>query len=419
MIEDFGISQEPPNIMWIDLNSAFATTEQQAHPSLRGRPVGITNRISRECCIITASYEAKNLGVKVGMRRSEALKLCPNLILLESDPPKYHAVYRKLFAILGDYSPKVQMRSIDEGMIDFHGTPLQNKPDELVKIGYQIKQRVRQEIGDYMMINVGIGQNRFLAKMAASLHKPDGLDLIDHTNLISMYQKLKLTDLTGIAAGYERRLRLCNILTPLDFLAASEQNLQQRVFHSINGLHWYKRLRGFEVDDYKTNLGMIGRQWVVHSPTNDNEYLRSCLHSLSETIGTKLRYRDVEARGVCVWMKFCEGGKFSDKQIFSDSFFTDQDIWDRISNLFENRPKNFKPRIMGVYLYGLVPSSRNQLQLFEENNRASFLSDAMDDINNSYGLSTIHSAESMVGAKSIKQKIPFGGTDYFRLLLQR
>ena len=77
-MNNFGLNPENPNVMWIDLNSAFATAEQQAHPSLRGRPVGVTNRVSRECCIIAASYEAKDLGVKVGMRRSEALLKCPD-----------------------------------------------------------------------------------------------------------------------------------------------------------------------------------------------------------------------------------------------------------------------------------------------------------------------------------------------------
>src|SRR3989338_263210 len=115
------INKEKPMIMHIDLNSAFATTEQQAHPSLCNRPMGATNRLSKECCVIAASYEAKALGIKVGMRRTEATAICPGFIMLETDAPKYNRVYQKLVKIMKDYSPNITMKSIDEGVLDFHG----------------------------------------------------------------------------------------------------------------------------------------------------------------------------------------------------------------------------------------------------------------------------------------------------------
>ncbi len=245
---------EEPGVMWIDLNSAFATTEQQSRPSLRGKPVGVTNRISKECCVIAASYEAKRRGVKVGCRRSEAVAICPDLVMLETDPPKYHHVYEKLFAIMQDYTPKAKMKSIDEGVLDFHHLPEAGREAKLVQIGHEIKARVRAEIGDYMMINVGIGTNRFLAKMAASLHKPDGLDVLTHKNIHEIFATLELEDLTGIAQAFGRRLRSYGIQTPTDFLAAREDWLQKVVFRSICGSYWYQRLRGFEVDDYQTKL---------------------------------------------------------------------------------------------------------------------------------------------------------------------
>ena len=119
MISD--INKKPPLVMHIDLNSAFATTEQQAHPSLRGKPMGVTNRLSKECCVIAASYEAKALGIKVGCRLSEARAIYPDFVMLESDAPKYHQVYQKLISIMRDYSPHSKMKSIDEGIIEFYG----------------------------------------------------------------------------------------------------------------------------------------------------------------------------------------------------------------------------------------------------------------------------------------------------------
>jgi DNA polymerase-4 len=273
---NYRLNREEPKIMHIDLNSAFASAEQQAWPSLRGRPMGVTNRLSPECCVIAASYEAKALGIKVGVRRSEALALCPDFVMLETDPSKYTFMYKNLIRIMKDYSPNIKMKSIDEGIIDFHGMEPTRKGRSLEDIGYEIKKRMFKEVGNYMRINVGIGPNRFLAKMAAGWHKPDGLDTLDYHNLIGFYESIALEDITGISDGYGSRLRAHGINTPIQFLEANDELLRRRVFKSINGLHWYERLRGYEVDDYETHLGMVGRQWVVATPSNNDDYL--CWH---------------------------------------------------------------------------------------------------------------------------------------------
>ena len=404
--------------MHIDLNSAFATTEQQAHPTLRGKPMGVTNRLSKECVVIAASYEAKALGIRVGTRRSDALAICPNFVFLESDPAKYHAVYQKLIAIMRDYSPKIKMKSIDEGIIDFHGLEPVLKGRSLEDIGYEIKQRVKDDIGDWMRINIGIGSNRFLAKQAAGWHKPDGLDKIDAANLLEYYRQIELTDLSGIAERNEARLNACGIMSPLDFLEADEYRLKKQVFKSITGLYWYQRLRGYEIDDYDTNLGMVGRQWVVHRPSSRNDYLLPCLSFLCETTGTKLRYRQAEAGGVCVWARYQNGEHWHAKRMHKMAFYSNQDIYRHAMELFNQRPEGIVTMI-GVYCYRLAPSQRSQMSLFEDTLKKDWLTKAVDEINDFYGTFTLYSATSLNGQKIVKQKVPFGGTDYFDLLLKR
>ena len=415
---NYHLNREEAQIMHIDLNSAFASAEQQAWPSLRNRPMGVTNRWSKECCVIAASYEAKALGIRVGTRLSEAIALCPDFIMLETDPSKYTHMYRGLINIMKDYSPNIKMKSIDEGIIDFRNTRGVNK-QSLIDIGYEIKQRVYADLGKHMRINVGIGPNRFLAKMAASLHKPDGLDLIDHRNLLAMYQSLALEDLTGIADAFGARLRAHGINTPMQFLEADDELLRRRVFKSIHGLHWHERLRGHEVDDYETHLSMVGRQWVLPKASNDDEWLRSCLHFLAATTGMKLRYRNAEARGVCVWMSFNAGGGWKDKKMCKMTFYNDQDIWLQVSKLFDHRPKHMMIRTMGLYLYELTPSTRSQLSMFDDVVKANYLGQTIDEINDFYGSFTVFSADTLTGTKTVKQKIPFGGTEYFELLLKR
>lgn len=413
------LNKEKPLMMFIDLNSAFATAEQQAHPALRGKPMGVTNRISKECCVIAASYEAKALGIKVGMRLSDARAICPEFVMLETDAPKYHKVYEKLVRIMRSYSPKIRMKSIDEGVIDFHGMEPVLNGRTLQEIGHEIKQRVRDEIGDYMRINVGIAPNIFLAKQAASWHKPDGLDTIDHTNLISYYKDMHLTDLSGIAERNEARLNSYNIMSPLQFLAADEYTLKKRVFNSITGVYWYRRLRGYEIDDTDTKLGMIGRQWVLRDPTNNDDKLRSYLSFLCETTGMKVRFRNVEARGICVWAVMRNGEYWQSKRMHKSSFFTNQEIYRRAMELFNQRPSGAYVTTMGLHCYGIEPSKRSQLGLFEDVSKRDNLTKANDELNERFGAFTIYAATTLDGKKVIKQKIPFGGTQYFELLLKR
>ena len=418
---DLLLNRERPQVMHIDLNSCFATVEQQARPLLRGRPLGITNRISPNCCMIAASIEAKKLGVKTGMGRREAESICPNLIIVETDPPKYHWAYRNLMRIMGSYSPIIKMKSIDEGLIDFHGMPQQ----DLAVVGHEIKQRLREDVGCWMKCNVGIGPNRFWAKMAAGLHKPDGLDVVDHNNIVEILSTLKLTDLTGIARRTERRLLQHGINTPLEMLGASQQELTAALGSKVIASHWYNRLRGFEVDDWQTHQGQVGRQFVLDQRTNDNEVLLSRLQYLAQTSAMKLRAGNHDARGILVWCTFGDTPKFANnrpdgfwcrRQMFPTPAYTDQEIFRRAQKLFLERPDRVVTCI-GVTCYGLVPSNRSQTSLDPRDARDDHLTSAVDTVNKRYGNFVLTYADALSGKRVIKQKIPFGSTEYFDLLI--
>lgn len=234
-----------------------------------------------------------------------------------------------------------------------------------------------------------------------------------------MYKKLELQDLTGIADAFGSRLRAHGINTPMQFLEADDNLLRRRVFKSIHGLHWHERLRGYEVDDYQTHIGMVGRQWVLRKPSNNDEWLKSCLRYLATTAGLKLRYRNAAARGVCVWVSFAAGGGWSDKRMYKEAFYNDADVWLRVSRLFEQRPKHMIVRTMGLYMYEITPSTKSQLSMFDDVTKADYLQQSIDEINDFYGNFTVFTADTLTGAKTVKQKIPFGGTEYFELLLKR
>ena len=404
-------NEERPLIMHIDLNSCFATVEQQARPLLRGKPIAIVNRRTEHTAIVTASYEAKAMGVKVGMKLKEARTLCPDIIALESDPSKYRYVYHKLLDIMRDYSAHVTMKSIDEGIIDFHNTTADIAGRDLVEIGMEIKQRLKDEIGVWMRCNVGIATNRFLAKTAAGLHKPDGLDVLTSQNIKETLGEMKLTDLTGIAHRNQKRLNSVGIYTPLQFFDADVTTLHKVVFKSVVGEWWYKRLRGWEVDDVETKMGRVGRQYVLERFDLTHTEILQRLHHLCESVGSRMRTQNVAARGVYVYGKTLDRTYWHSSALTPLPFYSDQSIYAQAQHLMAKAPDGLKE--IGIHCYELVPIENDQISLFADQiTRERQVVDAIDDVNKRYGERTLHSADTLGTGIYVSQKIPFGSTRY-------
>ena len=398
------------HIMYVDLNSCFATIEQQSRPMLRGRPVAISNRITPNSCIIAASYEAKACGVKVGMRRSEAILLCPDLIFVETEPDKYIFVHQKLRDIMESYSPIVVMKSIDEGLLDLAESPKHIRQMPHAELAQEIKTRLRTEIGCWMRCNIGISSNRFLAKTAAELHKPDGFDEITAENQRQVFSTLKLTDLPGINLRMQARLNAVGIFTPIQLLDADERTLVKMVCHSIDGTKWYKRLRGIEVDDWVSDIKSIGRQYVLEGKHLTKGEIYARIMHLSEDVGYRLRSKQLHARGVYVWAFTYDGQYLHRAHIRKTAFNTDQDILQSARELFADFPAPL--RIIGITLYKIQAQPEQQLCFDQPTIDArEQLCLAADNINLRFGSRTIHYADSC-GTDHVKTKIPFGSTRY-------
>ena len=397
-------NQTLPLIMHIDLNSCFATIEQQSRPLLRGRPVAVVNRLVENTSVITVSYEAKAYGVKAGMKYRQAKRLCPELVALDSDPPKYRWVYRQLLRIMNSYSPAVVMKSIDEGIIDFAVAPESMRSRGLEAIGKEIKQRLRTEVGSYMRCNIGISTNRFWAKMAASLHKPDGLDVVTAQNILTVLASLTLRDLTGIARHNEQRLNAVGIFTPLQMYESSPEALHT-AFHSINGEKWYQRLHGWEVDDLISDVKTCGRQYVLEERNMPRQQIAARLHNLVEAVGQKLRSQRKSARGVGIYVRMAVVASNSKLSLNNAA------LWHVAEELFCQAPAG-DIREIGVHCYNLYNSTSDQLSLFgDELARERQTTWAIDEINQRYGDRTIHAA-STLNTEAVRTKIPFGSTRY-------
>ncbi len=401
------LNKAEPTIMHIDLNSCFATVEQQSHPHLRGKPIVIAAYPTNSGCILAPSIEAKKFGIKTGMRVGEGKKLFSDLIVRTADTILIRDVHQKFKKICLDYSPDVVVKSIDEVVINFSETPALNRG--LVNIGREIKKRFRTEIGEWISCNVGISTNRFLAKTAASLHKPDGLDVIDYKNLEKVYERLSLTDLHGINTRFEYRLNQAGIYNPLDFLKTPDHILRKVVFKGITGHYWFLRLRGHEVDDFTSSRKSFGQDYALVKKTKDVNELKKIIIKLCEKMGRRLRESKNCASGFHLGLVYDDWTYWHKGHKFREYSYTTQEIFSNIMKIFYQQPESKMVRKVAVSCFDLQSIANMTLSLFETDvEKKRFLSNALDKINDRYGEYVIYPGLMMDMKNTILDRIAFG-----------
>src|SRR3984893_17807564 len=210
---ELGLNIADPTTLVVDLNCAFASIEQQHNLKLRGRPLAIAAYATDAATIVSSSREARDLGIKTGMRVFEAKAIFPRIVVMDPNPPRYRAVSDRLIEILERHSPDVLRMSIDEASMSLARTP------DLARLGVEgvgraVKRALRAEVGECVTSSVGISTSIWMAKQASNLNKRDGLERIDHTNLVAVFERLRLTDLSGIAEATALRLQRAGIQTP-------------------------------------------------------------------------------------------------------------------------------------------------------------------------------------------------------------
>ena len=404
ILSKLDFSDQPVRFMHIDLNSCFATVEQQANPLLRHRPIAVAAYDSPRGVIIAPSVEAKKLGIRVGFRVAEAKKVCPDIKILEPDTEKYRFVHHALKQLLTDYTSRLEPKSVDEFVLDFAGTP--SSRNNLLTVGRQIKARIKEEIGDYITVSVGLSTNEFLAKTASNLKKPDGLEEINRHNFSAVYKHLQLMDLTGIANRTLMRLNGYGIHTVWDLYSASADQLTH-VFHSVVGNYWYLRLRGYQIENYKDTRKSFGQQYALAKPVKSLSELTPILTKLVEKMGFRLRNRGYKTRGVGLFLLYKDDTSWHKSQQTGKVLSDSRDIYREILRLFFTSPQK-EIKMVGVSCFNLALSGRTQLELFSDAEKREFLTKMLDKINDRWGKFVVSPA-SMAGTKDVViDRIGFG-----------
>lgn len=401
-------NSSPSTIMHIDINSCFATIEQQANPLLRGKALAVGAYVTSSGCILAASYEAKRFGVKTGMRIKEGRILCPNLIVVSPDPPKYRFVHLKLRKILHEFTDSVIPKSIDEFALNFAGLPILER-STIQDIGLQIKRRIKEEVGEYVTVSIGISTNRFLAKTAASYKKPNGLFEINKDNYLEVFSSLKLTDLCGIKNRNAARLALVNIHSVLDFFTSDIQKLKIG-FRSINGYYWYVRLHGYEgVDDANIIRKSFGNSYSLPKAYYRFEDISPILTKLIEKMSRRLRRHHLKAKGIHIGILFKDRTYWHKGMKLTNPIFASSDFYKEISKLILLGPKLKPIRNLAVSCFELEVDSSIQLNLLTDMDKKLKLTKALDKINDKWGNFTIIPARMVNNENHVIDRIAFGG----------
>jgi len=375
-------------ILHIDMDAFFAAVEQRDNPTLRGKPVAVGRSAKSRGVIAAASYEARRYGIRSAMPTAEAQQHCPDLILVTPDHAKYRRVSKQIMALLAEYTPLVEQVSIDEAFLDvtgslrLHGTA--------TRIGQQIRQRISQDF--QLTASVGIGPNKFVAKLASEQAKPDGLLVIEPDQVGEFLAPLPVTALWGVGENTADKLHQLGFTTIGQLQQCNVDELVAQF--GKHGRRLAQLARG--QDDSPIHVGR-DRKSVSHEQTfaediKDGQFLRGKLLELSEQVGHRLRSHNLKGRTVTLKLRFSDFRTITRSTTLTESTNADQQIYRSASSLLDavNLAQR-KVRLVGIAVSNLDTGKQPQL-LVTANSRKSEVDKAIDAVRERFGTASIQRA---------------------------
>lgn len=405
-----------PTVLFVDMNSFFASCEQQDNYWLRGRPVGVCVYTGRNGCVIAPSVEAKLQGVKTGMRLDQAIILCPDLVPVETHPDRYREYHVKIIDVLRTFSDDVVPKSIDEAVVDLTNYQLVYK--DMQQTALAVKQAIRQKVGDWLRCSIGIAPNVFLAKLASDIQKPNGLTIITPDTIDDVLKTLVLTDLPGIGHRMADRLQAGGIHTPLNLRYAKPEYLRA-VCKSIIGWHWHLRLNfGGEVDlgTTATNKSMSAMRTISEEQRSTPERLDELLQSLCLTLERRMVRQGVFCQDMSFSCRYQNGKTYNYEAHFSEPKQDGPELYQIIRERLEKfqvahqcEPVlNEFLRSMCVAVFRFIPAEVVPLSLFGDESRKGKFRRTLYDLKAKFGADKLIRATELRDNPAYRDVIGFG-----------
>lgn len=397
-------------ILHVDMNSYFATAEQQSNPYLRGKPICVAGKGSGERTVCAAlSIEAKKFGLKSGVSVWEARQQCPGIIIVRADYAKYQFISREVFRILEQFTPLVEIFSIDEAFMDLTG--LVKNIEQAKTIAQKIKSDIKTKIGDYLTCSIGISHNKILAKLASEKQKPDGLTIIDQENLADILATTLIEDVCGIGPRLSKRLHLLSIKSMKELAETNTLRLTHFFGPRLGGL---LKMMGqgqdesivlpyFEYPPEKS----FGHSYTLPKNIFGANETKQVLLKLAEKVGRRLRHAKVSGRTVHLYVRFFDFSGIG-TQTTVNSFLDDGLKIYEIGLKIMQKYQLTKPiRAIGISVTNLRKDGDIPQSLLTEDIAQEKLIKAADIINDRYGEFTLFRA-SLTAVKEKIENIPDG-----------
>ena len=392
----------PLRSLFLDMNAFFASAEQHLRPELRGKPVAIVPALTVSTCCIAVSYEARPFGIRTGTGVGEAILKCPKLELVEGRHVRYVEIHHQIIEAVERVLPVEAAHSIDEMSFRLMGP--EQHPAKAVELALGLKRAIAEGVGPTLRCSVGLGPNRFLAKTASNMQKPDGLTVLDTPDLPRALHKLELEDLTGISKRMGARLRAAGIASVRDLCAATEDELGH-AWGSVIGRRWALMLRGEDVDAPETIRRQVGHSRILPPAQRTDPGARAVLVHLLQKAAARLRGMDRWTKRVSVSVTYADRPRWRRESILPPCQDT-QTLMETFAETWAKRPIG-SPRAVSVTLTDLVRADSVTPPLFDEARRRQALSRALDAINDKYGTNTAYFASLHAAKNDVPVRIAF------------
>lgn len=388
----------PSGLRWlyVDFNSYFASVEQQEQPRLRGRPVAVVPVDTDFTSAIAASYEAKAYGVRTGTMIRDAKRMCPGLICVPARHDLYVDYHHRALAEIERHIPVTAVCSIDEAACRLMDN--EAPADVAIGIARSIKRGLAANVGEYVRCSIGIAPNRYLAKVATDLQKPDGLTLLHPSDLPHRLFGLTLRDLPGIGASMEKRLLRAGIADMKTLLAQDARRLHE-VWGNILGERMWQLLRGADLPEIETARRTVGHSHVMAPEFRPPDQAIHIARRLTLKAASRLRRMDYYA-GAMSFSARLECGLRVDDHTSCWRAQDSRTFLDLLDGMWARciAPRPTLPiKKVAVTLYDLQPADSVAPDLFDQpcdagrssRLKSERISRAMDQLNQRFGRDTV------------------------------
>ncbi|MEM9186979.1 MAG: DNA polymerase [Planctomycetota bacterium] len=396
--------------LFLDMNAYFASVEQQRQPHLRGKPVAVVPTMTDQTCCIAVSYEARPFGVRTGTNVGEARRLCPGIHLIEGRHEHYIRTHHEIIAAVETVLPIEKVCSIDEMVC--HLSPPDRSPARATELGHAVKRAIFERVGEHLRCSVGLAPNRFLAKVASNLQKPNGLSIISRVHLPYRLHALRLTDLTGIGRNMERRLRQRGVTSVRQLTGLSKPALRE-MWGSVIGEEWWHKLRGDDVAELETKRQTVGHSHVLPPKLRTGEGAYAVLVRLLHKAAARLRKEGFSARQMLVTIRYTRDGHdnrpapWSVKLQLGPTCRDTPTMLKAMEQAWRTRPAGGVPLQAAVTLLRLEPVACVAPSLFEEDRRALRAAETMDAVNAKLGPNALYFASLHEAREAAPMRIAF------------